>query len=257
MGLQIQHLAKIFTTRNGATVALDDVTFKLRDHEILCIVGPSGCGKTTLLKIIAGILPPSSGEIDFGNASPLKPRAALVFQDHGLFPWMNVLDNIAFGLEMRGVARVERIARARQYNEKIGLATFEQHFPHELSMGMQQRVGIARAFIADAEILLMDEPFGSLDAQTKQVLRDELLTLWSERQQSIIFVTHDIEEAILLGDRVLVMSSRPGHIREDIPITLTRPRGLDAQQNETINQLKWHIWKMLERQVRTSLSIPS
>lgn len=257
MGLQVQHLSKTFTTRNGMTVALEDVTFRLRDHEILCLVGPSGCGKTTLLKIIAGILQPSSGEVIFERPSALKPRAALVFQDHGLFPWMNVLDNIAFGLEMRGVGRAERTARARDYNEKIGLASFERHFPHELSIGMQQRVGIARAFIVDGETLLMDEPFGSLDAQTKQVLRDELLTLWSERQQSIVFVTHDIEEAILLGDRVLVMSSRPGHIREEIPVALKRPRGIDSQQNETINELKWHIWKMLERQVRTSLSIPA
>jgi len=257
MGLSVEHLSKAFTSRHRTTVALDDVNLFLRDHEILCVVGPSGCGKTTLLKIIAGILPPTAGEMDFDGAAMLKPRAVMVFQDHGLFPWMNVLDNVAFGLEMRSVARDERVARARGYIEKIGLATFERHFPHELSIGMQQRVGIARAFIADAEILLMDEPFGSLDAQTKQVLRDELLNIWSERQQSIIFVTHDIEEAILLGDRILVMSGHPGYIREDIPVTLTRPRGNDPRQTETIRELKWHIWKMLESQVRASLSIPA
>ena len=257
MGFECQRLSKAYLTRNGVVLALEDVNFSAGEREFVCVVGPSGCGKTTLLKLIAGLLEPTSGRIVFA-AEPAdgRPRSALVFQEHGLFPWMTVLDNVAFGLEMRGVEREERRHRARAFVEKVGLAHFAGSYPHELSVGMRQRVGISRAFVADAQILLMDEPFGSLDAQTRRVLQEELLRLWKDDQKLVVYVTHDIEEAVLLGDRVLVMTGRPGRIREEIPIPLPRPRDLSASEQPEVMEIKWHIWKMLEEEVRESLWIP-
>jgi NitT/TauT family transport system ATP-binding protein len=257
MGFECQHLCKVYRTRNGVVPALEDVTFSVGEREFVCLVGPSGCGKTTLLKLIAGLLQPTSGRIVFA-AEPANdhPRSALVFQEHGLFPWMSVLDNVAFGLEMQGVGRLERRDRARAFIEQVGLASFAHSYPHELSVGMRQRVGIARAFVADSQILLMDEPFGSLDAQTRLVLQEELLRIWRDHKKLVVYVTHDIEEAVLLGDRVLVMTGRPGSIREEIPIPLPRPRALSAREQPEVMEIKWHIWKMLEDEVRKSLWIP-
>ena len=258
IALECQHLCKTYHTRNATVPALEDTTFSARGQEFLCIVGPSGCGKTTLLKLIAGLLQPTSGGIIF-DAEPAdgRPRCALVFQEHGLFPWMTVLDNVAFGLEMRGVARQERHDQARGFIERVGLASFADSYPHELSVGMRQRVGIARAFVADPQMLLMDEPFGSLDAQTKLVLQGELLRIWEDHQKLVIYVTHDIEEAVLLGDRVLVMTGRPGRVREEIPIPLARPRDLSNIGRPDITEIIWHIWKTVEDEVRRSLWIPA
>jgi NitT/TauT family transport system ATP-binding protein len=246
-----------FRTNGGLEVAaLENVSFDARPGEFLCLVGPSGCGKTTLLKIIAGLLQPSGGSVTLtGHRENEPPRCAVVFQEHGVFPWMTVLENVAFGLEMRGAEKVERERRAREFIGQIGLGAFAGSYPHELSVGMRQRVGIARAFVTDAELLLLDEPFGALDAQTKLVLEEELLRVWAAHRKLVVYVTHDIEEAVLLGDRVLVMSGRPGHIREEIEIPLPRPRLLAAWQDPTVNDLKWHIWQLLEREVRTGLSI--
>jgi NitT/TauT family transport system ATP-binding protein len=254
---ECQQLCKAYQTRNGLIPALEDVTFAVGEQEFLCIVGPSGCGKTTLLKLIAGLVEPTSGQIRFVTRPPDgRPRAALVFQEHGLFPWMTVLDNVAFGLEAQGVGRVERRRRARAFIEKVGLVRFAHSYPHELSVGMRQRVGIARAFVAGAPILLMDEPFGSLDAQTRRVLQEELLRLWKDDQKLVVYVTHDIEEAVRLGDRVLVMTGQPGSIHDDIPVPLGRPRGLSAMDLPQIAEIKWRIWKMLEKRVRESLWLP-
>lgn len=253
-----QHLYKAYQTRNGIVPALEDVTFRVTEREFVSIVGPSGCGKTTLLKLLAGLLTPTSGQIIFGEeAADGRPRNALVFQEHGLFPWMTVMDNVAFGLEMRGVARQERHDQARAFIERVGLASFAHSYPHELSVGMRQRVGIARAFVADPHMLLMDEPFGSLDAQTTLVLQEELLRIWEDYQKLVIYVTHDIEEAVLLGDRVLVMTGRPGRIREEIPIPLGRPRDMLSVERPDVMEIKWHIWKILEDEVRRSLWIPA
>jgi NitT/TauT family transport system ATP-binding protein len=256
MGFECRQLSKAYQTRNGTVRALEDMTFCVAKREFVCIVGPSGCGKTTLLKLIAGLLEPTSGQVIF-NAEPAneRVRSALVFQEHGLFPWMTVLDNVAFGLEMQGVARDERHHEARAFIGRVGLASFADCYPHELSVGMRQRVGIARAFVADAQLLLMDEPFGSLDAQTRRVLQEELLRLWRDHQKLVVYVTHDIEEAVLLGDRVLVMTGRPGRIREEIPVPLGRPRDLDAEEQPEIARIERHIWKMLEEEVRESLWI--
>jgi len=257
MGFECQHLCKVYQTRNRPVVALQDVSFNVGEPEFVCIVGPSGCGKNTLLKLIAGLLEPTSGQILFDTEAPgERPRSALVFQGHGLLPWMTVLDNVALGLEMRGVGRRERHDRTRAFVEKAGLATFVHGYPHELSMGMRQRVGVARAFVADPQMLLMDEPFGSLDGQTKLVLQEELLRVWKEHQKLVVYVTHDIEEAVLLADRVLVMSGRPGRIREEIPIRLGRPRDLLEREQPKVTEITSHIWKILEDEVRKNLWIP-
>jgi NitT/TauT family transport system ATP-binding protein len=254
-GFTCTDLQKTYPTRTGPVVALASLTFSVRDHEFVCIVGPSGCGKTTLLKLIAGLLRPSSGRIEFGSPRNGEHRAALVFQEHGLFPWMSVLDNVAFGLEWRPLTRDERRERAREFIAKVGLAKFANNFPHELSVGMRQRVGIARAFVADPEILLMDEPFGALDAQTKLVLQEELLRIWSAQRKAVLYITHDIEEAVLLGDRVLVMTGHPGRIREDIPIPFGRPRDLLDRDHPAVQQIRRHVWGLLETEVRTSLGL--
>jgi NitT/TauT family transport system ATP-binding protein len=295
-GFECRDVSLNYESRGATIRALESVTFQVGGAEFLCIVGPSGCGKTTLLKIVAGLLRPSSGSLVFsstheqnggsgqrnragtssagngkraaetvrkasgkgedagGNA---RPRTALVFQEHGVFPWLTVLENVAFGLEMHGVRRHEREERALGFIEQMGLGSFARNYPHELSVGMRQRVGIARAFVTDVPILLMDEPFGSLDAQTKRVLQEELLRIWRDRQKLVVYVTHDIEEAVLLGDRVLVMTGRPGRIREDIPIPLDRPRELSARERPLVSEIKWHIWRLLEDEVRRELAIPS
>jgi len=256
MNLICNNISKVFETRNGAITALKEITFQTKAKEFLCILGPSGCGKTTLLKIIAGLLEPTDGEVIYeGSRSEENPLNSLVFQEHGLFPWMNVIDNVAFGLEMKGIGRRERHDRAGAFVEKVGVSSFADRHPHELSIGMRQRVGIARAFVSDPEILLMDEPFGSLDAQTKLVLQEELLTIWRDQQKLVIHVTHDIDEAVLLSDRVLVMTGRPGSIREEIPIPLDRPRDLSNRNHPNVVAIKEHIWALLEDEVRKNLSI--
>jgi len=240
--------------RAGAVSALEDVTLTLADEEFVCIVGPSGCGKTTLLKLMAGLLQPTVGSIDFeGGPRNGRPRNALAFQEHALFPWMSVLDNVAFGLRMQGVRKQPSHERARAFIEQVGLARFARSYPHELSMGMRQRASIARAFVADPEMLLMDEPFGSLDALTKLILQEELLRIWSQHRKLVVYVTHDIGEAVLLGDRVLVMSGRPGRIREEFRIPLARPRNLLDREQPEIVGIRGQIWKILEEEVRSGL----
>jgi len=249
-------LSKAYEARSGRVSALDQVSFSAEGHEFVGIVGPSGCGKTTLLKLIAGLLIPSSGTVrvtrDDENGGPM---ASFVFQDHGLFPWMTVLDNVAFGLEMQGVGRAERRDRSRAFIDRVGLGPFANSYPHQLSVGMRQRVGIVRAFVMDPPLLLMDEPFGALDSQTRRVLQGELLRLWREQRGIVVFVTHDIDEAVRLSDRILVMTGRPGRIREQIPIPLERPRDLSRLEPREISEIKWHIWNLLEHEVRTSLGI--
>lgn len=254
MQLICQHVTKSFDARGKHVEALSDVSFTVPEHQFVCIVGPSGCGKTTLLKIIAGLLPPTSGRILIGdNPADAGPRPAMVFQEHGLFPWMTLLDNVAFGLKMQRVDRAERNDRAVTWLERFGLAGFAQHYPHELSVGMRQRAGIARAFLIDPEVLLMDEPFGSLDAQTRLILQDELIKVWQTSPKSVVYITHDIDEAIRLGDRVLVMTGRPGRIRADLlnPIALAARSSHEQHPEEA--ELKWQIWKMLEDEARASL----
>jgi NitT/TauT family transport system ATP-binding protein len=250
--LQVAQLNKNFASPRGDVRALDGVSFSVFQDEFVCIVGPSGCGKSTLLRLIAGLTEPTGGSVNFFGWSA-APRRAMVFQDTGLFAWLNILDNVAFGLEAQGIAQNERHRRARALIARMGLDDFARHYPHELSGGMKQRVAIARALVTEPAILLMDEPFRTLDAQTRLILQDELLRLWSARPMLVLFVTHDIEEAILLGNRVLVLSRRPGHILAEINVPLEQPRHLIGRGHPEIESLRWQIWKMIEPTVQANL----
>lgn len=256
--LVCSRIAKTFHSHNRDILALEDVSFRVRPSEFLAIVGPSGCGKSTLLKIIAGLIEPSAGEIQFpspenGAAEKQMPRSAMVFQEHGLFPWLTILDNVAFGLEMRGTPKQTRHAHARAFLAQFGIDAFAHNFPHELSVGMRQRTALARAFLTNPQILLMDEPFSALDAQSKLILQEELLRIWRDHRKTVLYVTHDIDEAVLLADRVLVMTGRPGRIREEIPIPLERPRNLHDREQPHVREITWHIWQAIESDVRKSL----
>jgi NitT/TauT family transport system ATP-binding protein len=253
MEIACQQIRKSYQSRQGSTLALHNITFQVAAQEFVCIVGPSGCGKTTLLKLIAGLQSPDHGSLAFGGQTAgvpaSRPTCAMVFQDQGLFPWLTVLDNAAFGLEMQGVDRQTRQVRAGQWLRNVGLADFLHSYPYQLSGGMRQRVAIARAFLADAPILLMDEPFAALDAQTRLLMQAELLALWQNERKTVIYVTHDIEEALWLGDRVLILSGRPGQILEELVVPLVRPRRLlhqlTAAEQTIMTEYRWHIWKKL------------
>ncbi|MDQ7842975.1 MAG: ABC transporter ATP-binding protein [Armatimonadota bacterium] len=226
--LVIRHVSKTyFDVYTGQHVhALRDVSLELREGEFVSIVGPSGCGKTTLLNIIAGFIPPSRGEVllDGRRVTGPGPDRGVVFQSFALFPWKTVLDNVAFGLKMRGVPKPERDRIAREYIALVGLTGSEYQYPHELSGGMQQRVGVARVLANHPEVMLMDEPFASVDAQTRMTLQEELTRIWEAKRPTILFVTHDVEEAVFLANRVVVLSSRPATVREVVEIPLARPR---------------------------------
>ena len=225
--VEIQNITREFTKEDGEPiVALSDVSLSIADDEFVSFVGPSGCGKTTLLRIIAGLDGASSGEVLVEGAKITKPgqKVGMVFQEYSLFPWRNVLKNVAFGLEMQGVSKEERFAIAQRYIELVGLSQFEKSYPFELSGGMRQRVAIARALATEPELLLMDEPFGALDAQTRNHMQCELLDIWESKKKTILFVTHSCDEAVFLSDRVVILSPRPGKIREVIPISIPRPR---------------------------------
>jgi NitT/TauT family transport system ATP-binding protein len=253
MQLECRHITKIFGEGSKATRAVADINFKTHEGEFLCILGPSGCGKSTLLKIIAGLLEPTDGEVIYTGNTPAGPLNSMVFQEHSVFPWMNVIDNVAFGLEMRGVSRKERYERSLDFLKRVGLAQYAMRNPHELSVGMRQRIAIARAFVNNPEILLMDEPFGSLDAQTRLILQDELLKIWVDDKKTVIFVTHDIDEAILLGDRVLVMTSVPGRIREVMTVGIDRPRDLRIESTREFIDMRMKIWNIIRAEVERSM----
>ena len=225
--VSIQHVTKTFARDEGEpTVALKDVNLEIEDKQFVCIVGASGCGKTTLLRIIAGLDTTTEGAILL-NGVPVEGTdtdRGMVFQEYSLFPWKSVIDNIAFGLEMQGIPKVERRQMAEKYLKIIHLEQFRDAYPHELSGGMRQRVAIARALANEPKVLLMDEPFGALDAQTRNVMQRELLEIWAETQKTIIFVTHSVDEAVFLADKIVILSPRPGKIEEVITVDLPRMR---------------------------------
>jgi len=228
--LEVRRLSKIFFEQNDprkpGLVALYNISLAIRKNEFVSLLGPSGCGKTTLIRIIAGLLTADRGEVLVNSQvvnSPGRDRC-MVFQQFGLLPWRTVVSNVEFGLEIDGVPREERRALAEQYLDLVGLKGFENYYPHQISGGMQQRVGIARALSKKPEILLMDEPFGAVDAQTREQLQEELLKIWAQTETTVAFVTHSIDEAIYLSDRVVVMQARPGRIKEEVIIDLPRPR---------------------------------
>jgi len=249
-------LTKEFDSRHSSVRAVAGVNLEVRRFEFLCLIGPSGCGKTTLLRLIAGLIQPTSGSISFHTTStPEKLRAAMVFQQHGLFPWLTVLQNAAFSLEAQGKSRTVAEAEAARFLDKLGLSDFHDNYPHEISGGMSQRVAIARALLADPQILLMDEPFGSLDAQTRLVLIDELLHIWQQHRKTIVYVTHDIEEALMLADRIVILSGRPGRILESIPINVPRPRGKLIHTDPSLFACYQNIWGLIEGDVRRDLHL--
>jgi len=228
--LEVRRLSKIFFEQNDprkpGLVALYDISLAIRKNEFVSLLGPSGCGKTTLIRIIAGLLAADRGDVLVNQQCVTVPGRdrCMVFQQFGLLPWRTVMSNVEFGLEIEGVAREERRAVAEKYIELVGLKGFESYFPHQISGGMQQRVGIARALSKKPEILLMDEPFGAVDAQTREQLQEELLKIWAQTETTVVFVTHSIDEAVYLSDRVVVMQARPGRIKEEVAIDLPRPR---------------------------------
>lgn len=239
-------ISHTFVGDRGDVVALTNMSFAVHVNEFVCIVGPSGCGKSTLLRVIAGLQIPSAGRVRFdGELAGRRAYGGLVVQEHGTFPWMTALDNVAFGLKLGGTPLRERRAQASAYLERVGLSAFAGHYPHEMSVGMRQRLGIGRAIVAGAPLLLMDEPFGSLDAQTRRHMQRELLSIWAADRRTVVFVTHDIDEAVLLGDRIIVMSERPGTIVADIPVPFSRPRDVRRDVAES-RALIEDVWRLLE-----------
>jgi len=243
--------------RDGSSFfALSDIDLTVERGELVTVVGPSGCGKSSLLMLIAALQRPTAGTIRLNGIPVTKPGPdrAFVFQDFALLPWRSVLSNVELGLELKGVAAAERRARAREHIAKVGLRDFEHHFPHQLSGGMRQRVGIARALCVEPEILLMDEPFGALDAQIRQLMAVELLKIWERDRKTIVFITHDIDEAVYLADRVFVMSTSPGRVIATIEVALPRPRSLDVRSRPEFAAYRDRIWGLLEEQVRSTLN---
>jgi NitT/TauT family transport system ATP-binding protein len=234
----------------GAVQALVDINLRVGAGEFLSLIGPSGCGKTTLLKTIAGLLPVDAGRITVGDRTVAGPgqECSVVFQDFALLPWATAQRNVEFGLLLRGVPAAERASTARQAIAKVGLAGFEEAYPSQLSGGMQQRVGLARALAVNPRVLLMDEPFASIDEQTRRLFQDDLLRLWSEARKTVVLVTHSMEEAIYLADRVVVLSPRPGRVHEMLDVPLSRPReSSDVRATAEFARLVDDLWKILRK----------
>jgi NitT/TauT family transport system ATP-binding protein len=229
--LRIEDVTLRFLPKGGKPVtALDRISLDVAEEEFSVIVGPSGCGKSSLLRLVAGLIEPSAGMISLDGKVVTRPGRdrGMVFQSYTLFPWLTVQDNVEFGLKLGGMALAERKRIAKRYIEQVGLDGFEKSYPKQLSGGMMQRVALARALANDPEILLMDEPFGALDSQTRSLMQELLLNIWEQSHKTVLFITHDIDEAILLGDRVHVMTARPGRIKEVVEIDIARPRNVDV-----------------------------
>ena len=244
--VQIKDVKKIYEGRNGQTIALNGANLDIYDNEFICVVGPSGCGKSTLLNIIAGLHEATSGEVlvDGVKVEGTGVDRGVVFQQYALFPWLTVKKNVMFGLNLKkGMTDAEREEIALKYIKMVGLEKFVDSYPKELSGGMKQRVAIARAYAVNPSILLMDEPFGALDAQTRTQLQTELLKTWEEEKKTCFFITHDVEEAILLASRVVVMSARPGRIKEVIDIDIPYPRNQETKMLPRFTELKNYIWQ--------------
>ena len=251
--LAVRGLYKVFETGTGqVVVALQDIDLTVRQGEFVCIVGPSGCGKSTLLRLLAGLERPSSGEIRIEVSRTDRPVNSMIFQEQSTFPWMTVRQNTGFGLDMRRVDRRSRDERVDYYLRKVGLGAFPDVYPYQLSGGMRQRVCLARAFANEPEVLLMDEPFASLDEQTRILMQEELLRVWEgEQGRTVVFITHSIDEAVLLADTVVVMSARPGRVKATFAVPFPRPRGQLAELRllPEFEQLAYRIWELLRSEV--------
>lgn len=248
LSLIIENVSKVFKTKTKETHTLDDVSLEIQPGEFVCILGPSGCGKSTLLNVIAGLEKCSSGRVLLNGkeVTDAGPDRAVMFQESALFPWLKVLDNTEFGMKMAGIPREERRETALKYLRMVQLSRFQNSYVHELSGGMRQRVALARALTLNSEVLLMDEPFAALDSQTKSILQLELQQIWWETKKTIVFITHNVEEAVLLADRVIVMAANPGKIKKEFRIQLARPR---MQDSIDLAYIKQDVLKALQEEV--------
>ncbi len=248
--IQLHQIRKQFVVRKQIVEAVQQTNIEIPDGQFVCLVGPSGCGKTTLLRIVAGLETPTSGTIEVARSGGNRPVNAMIFQQESLFPWKTVWENVEFALKMRGIDKAERRDRTQDWLSKVGLLRFAGAYPYQLSGGMKQRVSIARAFALDPEILLMDEPFAALDQQTKLLLQEELIRLWSDTGKTVIFVTHNIDEAVVLGDRVIVMTAHPGHVKDEVAVDLSRPRDpMGIRTDPRYVELTQEIWHLLRNEV--------
>jgi NitT/TauT family transport system ATP-binding protein len=248
--ISLSHLTKVFDSPAGDVFAIQDINLEIPEGQFCCIVGPSGCGKTTVLRILAGLEEHSSGECHIRRSSTERPANSMVFQEQSVFPWMTVRDNIAFGLKMRRVEARTRDEVVEYYLRKVGLSKFAASYPHQLSGGMKQRVSLARAFANDPEVLLMDEPFAALDEQNKILMQEELLRVWEDQRRTVVFITHSIDEAVVLGDMLVVMTAHPGRIKAMIPVAFPRPRRVfDLKAQPEYGRLTHQVWELLRDEV--------
>lgn len=257
--IELDGVGRVFTHGKQELVAVEGVSLAIERGEIVCLVGASGCGKTTLLNLVAGFLPPTSGRvlIDGEPIRTVEPRCGMIFQSYALFPWLTVRENVEFGPKVNGIPGAERRRQAQRFIAMAGLEGFEQAYPGELSGGMQQRVALCRALANQPEVLLCDEPFAALDAMTRQVMQQELLRIVGASGQTVLFITHSIDEALIISDRVVVMSARPGRVKAVYPVDLPHPRQVEVQLTEQYLQLKRNIWGLVEEEVAASLEIRS
>lgn len=247
----IRGLNKVFPS--AGVQALSEINLRLHEGSFTCIVGPSGCGKSTLLRILGGLEHATNGTVDSTLSAERVPTAAFVFQEHGVLPWITVEDNVAFGQQMAGVGKTARLEAARGWIADVGLSGFERAYPHQLSGGMRQRIAIARAFATGSPALLMDEPLGALDAQTRTLMQEQLVDLWERERKTVVLVTHSIEEALLLGDHIVMMSARPGRVKEIIDVPFARPRSTEIERDAEFARMKQDIWDSLRDEVQASM----
>ena len=253
--IQLANVSKVFGTRKGEIVAVSDFSYEINKGEIVTLVGASGCGKTTLLNMVAGFLAPTSGTISLDGApiAGVEPRCGMIFQSYALFPWLTVRKNVELGPRLNGVPKKIRRDEAQQFIEMVGLEGFEDSYPGELSGGMRQRVALCRVLANKPDILLCDEPFAALDAMTRQVMQQELLRIVGESGQTVLFITHSIDEALILSDKVVVMSARPGRVKEVYEVDLPHPRKVEVQLTDRYLELKRSIWDIVEEEVMASM----
>jgi NitT/TauT family transport system ATP-binding protein len=254
--ISAKNVHKVYDTADGPIVAVQDFSLEVAEGEFVCIVGPSGCGKSTFLRMAADLEDISSGSIRImAESDSDKPANSVVFQEYAVFPWKTVIENVAFGLQMRGISERERTEVARYWLDRVGLTKFANYYPHQISGGMKQRVSIIRALANDPEVLLMDEPLGALDAQTRVVLQEELLRIWEETRKTVLYITHSLEEAVLLGDRVVLMSAQPGRILDIYEIDLPRPRSFETTNLPRFSEYRAMIWEKLSAEVTRAMEL--
>jgi ABC-type nitrate/sulfonate/bicarbonate transport system ATPase subunit len=245
--------------RETAVTALEDISLEVADREFSVIVGPSGCGKSTLLRLVAGLVTPSGGSIRLDGTAITGPSRdrGMVFQSYTLFPWLTVIRNVEFGLSLKGTDSGERRRISQRFIELVGLKGFEHAYPKQLSGGMMQRVALARALANDPKVLLMDEPFGALDSQTRSLMQELLLRIWEDQHKTVLFITHDIDEALFLGDRVYVMTARPGRIKEEVDVHIPRPRGVEVLTSPEFVELKRRVTDLIREETMKSAALPT